>query len=141
MINEILDEIDQSTKTKVEKIEKLKQQCQLHTELRTILEINFNYNDKGFVGLDRGVPDAYKPDLNTPEGYSDATVAGIHRKLYIYADPKLDSKRKAELFLQEIEALHPKESEILLLAKDNNLFMRYPWIREEAFTAIFDNNL
>ena len=141
MINELLDEIDQSQKTTEEKIEKLKQQCQLHTELETILAINFNYNGKGFVGLDRGIPEAYKPDLNTPEGYSDATIAGIQRKLYIYADPNLNPKRKAELFLQEIEALHPKESEILLLAKDNNLFMRYTWIREEAFTAIFDNNL
>jgi hypothetical protein len=136
MINEVLDKIDQ-LETKEQKIAELKLQTRNFPELWELLAINFNFKDKGFFGLEGGVPAAYKPDLNTPEGYSDATVAGIYKRLYIYSDRRLNSKRKEELFLQEIEALHPKESDILLLVKDGKLFFRYPWIREEAFEAIF----
>lgn len=136
MLNEILDNIDK-LKTKEEKFENLRKQSDMFPELKTVLAINYNYNNAGFVGLPIGTPDGYKPDYNTPIGYSDATLAGIHKKLYIYSDENLNAKRKAELFLQEIEALHPLESEILLLAKDMKLSQRYPWMKEKAFTAVF----
>jgi len=135
-VTEILDEIDK-LKTKKLKVAQLPEAIKKNPAIKTILAINFNYENAGFVGLDKGIPTGYKPNVGAVPGYADATLFGIYKKLYIYADPKLLPNRKLELFLQDLEALDPDEANILILAKDNNLKYKYPWITEDAFKIVF----
>lgn len=137
LINEILDEIDKLDVGVNEKILALKGKFKEYPELEKILAINFNHNGQGFVGLPAGAPVEYKPDLHTPIGYSDFILGGIWRKLYIYSDVNLNPARKLQLYLQVLEGLHFLESEILNLAKDGNLWQRYPWIKDHCYDVIF----
>ena len=136
LINEVLDNIDKLDTVK-DKILALKNSLIQYPEINKLLAINFNHNNEGFNGLPVGVPVEYKADMHTPIGYSDFVMAGIWRKLYIYSDVNLNPSRKLQLYLQVLEGLHYLESELLNLAKDGNLWHRYPWIKDQCYDVIF----
>jgi hypothetical protein len=137
MVNELLDDIDSKFKTKKDKVLALKDLAIKLPEVRKILAVNFDHEGEGFKGLPIGVPEDYKPDLNTPVGMSDLILAGVWRKLYIYADVNLNPGRKLQLYLQLIEGLHPQEADIVNMAKDGNLWHKYPWIKDDCYDIIF----
>lgn len=136
-ITEILDSIDKLKGKKI-KLAELKKEAEVNPELMYILEINFDYQERGFKGLPKGIPDGYKPNHTAMPGYADATIAGIYKKLYVYSEPNISDSRKLQLFVQDIEDLDPEEANILILAKDHTLSYKYPWIKKDAFKLIFN---
>lgn len=138
LINELLEEADQR-ETKKDKIEFLGMLKFNHPEIISLLKLNFReeFDPLSMVefSMEPGTPKNYKPDYNTPEGLSISNMAQLHKKLYVLGE-MVKSERKEELFLVMLESLHPKESEILILAKDGNLKYRYPWLTEKAWQKI-----
>jgi hypothetical protein len=108
--------------------------------LRGILQLNFNPAMK--MDLPPGEP-PFKKDTNVPEGYSESNLYVEHRRFYIWLDPtkNINKFRKESLFIQMLEGMHWKESELVCLAKDKKIETKYKTVSHELVDEAFPNFL
>ncbi|NDB81231.1 MAG: hypothetical protein EB127_00555 [Alphaproteobacteria bacterium] len=132
-IPQIFEEVEKQT-TKEAKINVLRRYDS--QVLRGILEINFI--DAYKMSLPEGAP-PYKRDTSIPDGYSETNLFTEFRRLYIWLQPEnnLSKMRKEQLFIQLLEGLHWKESDVLVHAKDKNLDKIYKSIKEPLIREAF----
>jgi len=116
-IPEVLDKL-KLAKTKSDRVLILQQNDS--QALRGILRMNY---DKSLnLSLPPGVPPYKKSDR--PVGFGDTTLLASAKSWYVFvkeASPNLAQSKREYLFITLLEQLDPKESEILLLAKDRKL--------------------
>lgn len=108
--------------------------------LRGMLKLNFDSTMK--MDLPPGEP-PFKKDTSIPEGYSESNLYVEHRRFYIWLDPtkNLSKMRKESLFIQMLEGMHWKESELVCLAKDKKIDSKYKSITHELVDEAFPNFL
>ncbi len=98
--------------------------------LKLLLKMNY---DMDFVGFDlpSGAP-PYKFDPLEPYGYAETNLTKEIRKLYIFFNDytSINRKRKEQLFIQLLEALHWREAQLLIAIKDKDLMGLFPCINE-----------
>jgi hypothetical protein len=116
-VAEILDKV-KTAKTNNERIDILvKNDC---SALRGILRLNY---DKSLsLALPEGAP-PYKKNKN-PDGFGDTTLKASSRGWYVFVkelSPKIKQSKRESLFIELLEQLDSKESEILIHAKDKKL--------------------
>ena len=93
------------------------------------------------MGLPEGEP-PFKKDTSIPDGYSDTNLYVEFRRFYIWLNPSnLTKIRKEALFVQLLEGLHWKESEVVCLAKDRQLSKKYKSLTEDLVREAFPNLL
>lgn len=103
--------------------------------LRKILK--YTYSEKvTFLGLPEGAPPFKKNDL--PD--SESILYAETRRLYLFTDggnPDLKQLRKEVLFVELLEALHPKDAEIVVGMKDKKLPDDYKRITKAVVEKAF----
>lgn len=134
LINEVLDEITDNEE--IAKPAMLKQKIKEYPALKTVLDMNFRLSfnpiELGDYSLPVGMPEGFVLDKNIPIGLSHNSIAGMARYIYVYGE-KVKTERKIEIFLKDIEGLHPAEANILIHAKDGTLHYIYPWLNLETY--------
>jgi hypothetical protein len=113
-ITEILDEINSDPKA----IEKHRG----NAALRLIFEHAF-LADKKFA-LPEGEP-PFKKDA-APMGMSPGNLYQEVRRLYVFCRTDLKQLRKETLFVQLLENLHPREAQLVIAVKDQQLTKMFP---------------
>lgn len=98
-----------------------------NTAVKMVLQYAFDKTKK-FV-LPEGTP-PFKED-DAPIGMSPANFYQQVRKFYIFGREDLSAPRREQLFIQLLEGLHPSESEIVVLIKDQALDTKYGNINAE----------
>lgn len=96
----------------------------------SLLKYAFDRNLK--MLLPEGTP-PYKPDA-APLGMSPTTLYNQVKKLYIFMREDLSKVRREQLFIQLLESIHPKEAEIMVAVKDQNLTSMYKNITVDLVT-------
>ena len=135
-VPQIFEEVEKY-KTRAEKVKVLRDYST--QVLQGILQINFDPNAN--MGLPEGEP-PFKKDTAIPDGYSDTNLYVEFRRFYIWLNPSnLTKIRKEALFVQLLEGLHWKESEVVCLAKDKQLSKKYKSLTEDLVREAFPNLL
>lgn len=135
-VPQIFEEVEKY-KTRAEKVKVLRDYST--QVLQGILQINFDPNAN--MGLPEGEP-PFKKDTSIPDGYSDTNLYVEFRRFYIWLNPSnLTTIRKEALFVQLLEGLHWKESEVVCLAKDRQLSKKYKSLTEDLVREAFPNLL
>lgn len=116
-ITEILQEVNDDL-TKISK----------YPYLKTVFSHAFLPEQK-FI-LPEGTP-PYTQDA-APQGLSMSNFFQEIRRLYIFTRADLTPLKREGLFISMLEGLHPSESEVLLLIKDQNLTSKYPNLTTES---------
>lgn len=84
--------------------------------------LRMNYDKSLIIDLPAGIPPYNKKKV--PVGFGDTTLITSAKTWYVFskaASPNLAQAKREFLFITLLEALDPKEAEILLLAKDRKL--------------------
>lgn len=136
-VPQVLEEVEKQ-QTKEGKIRILRSYD--HQVLRGILKLNFDHSIK--MDLPPGEP-PFKKDISLPEGYSESNLFVEFRRFYIWLDPtkNITKYRKESLFIQMLEGMHWKESELVCLAKDKKIQTKYKSITHELVDEAFPNFL
>jgi len=118
LIPEVFDQFEKLTK-KEDRISLLKEQN--HPALQDILRIAF---DADVISvLPKGAPPYDKDDA--PEGYSQTSLFRTHKQFkYFFKGPianQAEPIRREGIFLNILETMHPRESQLLIDAKDKKL--------------------
>ena len=118
LIPEVFERFESLTK-KEDKVKLLKENN--HPALQDILRINF---DADVVSvLPAGAPPYEKDDA--PKGYSSNSLFKLHKQFkYFFKGPianQAEPIRREGIFLNILETMHPRESQLLIDAKDKKL--------------------
>jgi hypothetical protein len=84
--------------------------------------------------LPEGDPPYRKDDA--PQGMTPSNMMQEIRRFYIFLRKDLTPIKREGLFISMLEGLHPKEAEVLLLIKDQNLTSKYPNITRESVASL-----
>lgn len=122
-LNEILDTAAKTS----DPMGYIRKNLKTNPALPYIFDLNFN-NEIFAKGLETGIPSGYKYDSMEPIGLSQTALAKETRMLKQFDRNDLSETVKRRLFVQLLEALHFKEAEILIYAKDHALKELYTWI-------------
>lgn len=100
--------------------------------------LRMQYDSSLVIDLPPGVPPYTKK--NVPVGFGDSTLLTSARTWYVFSkssSPNLPQSKREFLFITLLEALDPKEAEILLLAKDRKLKLNLTTkVINEAFPGL-----
>ena len=135
-IAEVLTKVN-NAKTKDKKIAILKENDS--QALRAIIKSSFDPNIKWDMPEGQ-VP--YKPN-EVPEGTEHTKLYAEYKKLYRFCkggDPKLQSMRREQLFVQMLEGLPKDEAKGLIQAKDKILHRTYKGLSDAVVKAAFGWN-
>lgn len=137
-VYDYLKEIDDAEPEK--KIELLKKYGAV-SPLNFILSLNFRHDLD--IGIPEGMPplDIYKRDESMhPDTFPGILQTEIRRIVTMVQHKDSMPKVKREhIFLQVLEAIPPKEADVLIFAKDHALTELYPTITYELVESIFPN--
>jgi len=130
-IYEIFDEFEvaQSKKEKMDVIQR-----NLSPTLVKVLELTFHPH---YQWLEKDIPENYKVP-NVPVGFSYVQLSTELRKLYMFLKgdqtaEKLTPKKRNEILIQILEALDPRESEVIagIFRKDQGVKgLTYKFVKE-----------
>lgn len=88
-----------------------------------------NENER-ITSLPEGMPDTVKLERDLPDGIADSTARNEYRRIVKFQKngqyTVLSKVKRESLWLQILEAVHPKEADMLTLIKDQELFDKYP---------------
>ena len=90
--------------------------------------MQYAFDPEKKMNLPEGAPE-YKLDA-APMGMSPTSLRYESKRLYVFARGDLPQLKREILFVQLLENLHPKEAEILLAIKDQELQRIYPNINK-----------
>jgi hypothetical protein len=104
--------------------------------IKTILQLAYNENIK--LDLPEGSP-AFKRD-DSPVGTNGTNYRKTLKKLMnLTSNSPFVQLKKQKIFLDILESLHEKDSEILCAAKDNRLEKLYPKVSKTLVAKVFPN--
>lgn len=100
-----------------------------------VLKILFYHNfvEKYKFALPEGEP-PYE-ESSQPEGMSVTNLQAEATKLYIYCRQDLKPLKRETMFIQLLEALHPKEAKIILAIKEQKLESLYPNLTKDVVVS------
>lgn len=88
------------------------------------------FEPEWITSLPEGMPDTIKLERDLPDGIADSTARNEYRRIKKFQKNDqytvLSKVKREMLWLQILEAVHPKEADVLTLIKDRELFYRYP---------------
>lgn len=103
--------------------------------------LRMNYDKSLVIDLPPGVPPYSKKKV--PVGFGDTTLLTSAKTWYVFSkslSPNLAQAKREFLFITLLEALDPKEAEILLLAKDKKLTLNLTAkVINDAFPDLIKN--
>lgn len=106
-----------------------------HPPLNFLLSMNYNKNV--LFDLPSGMP-PYKRDEATHEDLFSPLASQIRRMFSCLSSNKTIPRFKKEnVFIQLLEAINPKEADILLACKDRALTELYPSITKELVGSVY----
>lgn len=94
--------------------------------------MHYAFDPEKKMNLPEGEPE-YKRDA-APLGMSPTTLRYESKRLYVFTRGDLSQLKREILFVQLLENLHPKEAEILLAVKDQDLERLYPNINRKLIS-------
>jgi hypothetical protein len=132
MLNEKLDYIAQG-ETLEDQIERTKAVAKIDQTFAPFMRMAVLENERIF-GLPEGMPETYKPETDIPDGISFSTARQEFRRIRNFmADgpmKNVPSHQREIKWVQMLEGMHWKESNILVHIKDQTLLDIYPNMRE-----------
>ena len=134
-VHEILEHVSKQ-RSRVAKVEALKE----HRNPALVSILIWNFDDTVISLIPEG-PVPFKPN-DVPEGTDHTSLRREAKNLYRFVkggNDTLNAIRRETMFIQMLEGLHPKESEIIILTKDKMLATKYRITYEvvaEAFPDI-----
>ncbi|NDB82792.1 MAG: hypothetical protein EB127_08635 [Alphaproteobacteria bacterium] len=98
--------------------------------------LRLNYDPSMVMDLPPGEP-PFRKNIDIPEGYSESNLYVEFRRFYIWLDPtkNINKIRKESLFIQMLEGMHWRESELVCLAKDRKIDSKYKSI---SYDLVYD---
>ena len=123
-IHEIFELVSEQ-RTKAKRVEILKE----YRDDSVTAVLIWNFDER----VQSAVPDGQVPfePNDVPVGTDHTSLRREWKTLYHFikgGNPTLSGLRRESMFIQLLEGLHPKESEIICLVKDKNLKSAYPKI-------------
>ena len=123
-IHEIFELVSEQ-RTKAKRVEILKE----YRDDSVTAVLIWNFDER----VQSAVPDGQVPfsPNDVPVGTDHTSLRREWKTLYHFikgGNPTLSGLRRESMFIQLLEGLHPKESEIICLVKDKNLKSEYPKI-------------
>lgn len=137
LLNEKLDWIAQG-KTLEEQVNRTKQVAKIDSTFAPLMRMAVLEAER-IQGLPTGMPDTFKPDTSLPDGFAHTDARAEFRRIKNYQANGTMSKvplhKRETLWVQMLEGMHWKESNILIHIKDQTLLDVYPNMRE-VLTAL-----
>jgi hypothetical protein len=131
-LNEKLDWISKGT-TLEEQIVRTKQVAQMDPTFPIFMRMA-TVEAERITGLPEGMPEVFKPKMDIPDGISDTTARQEIRRIKNFLPngsmQSLPVLRRETIWLQMLEGMHWKESNIMVHIKDQTLLSVYPNMRE-----------
>lgn len=129
---EVFDEFEEA-KTKQERMKVIEKN--LSKALVDVLQVTYHPNFEWYI---KEMPENYKVPTDVLPGISPSQLSVELRKLYLFrkGDPtadKLTQEKRTELLLQILEAIEPREAEVLIgiFQKDQNVKgLNYKFVKE-----------
>jgi hypothetical protein len=131
-LNEKLDWISKG-ETLEEQVMRTKQVAQMDSTFALFMRMATVESER-ITGLPEGMPEVFKPKMDMPDGMSDTTARQELRRIKNFLPngsmKTVPQLRRETIWLQMLEGMHWKESNIMVHIKDQTLLSIYPNMRE-----------
>jgi hypothetical protein len=128
MINEKLDFIAEG-ETLEDQVTRAKQVATIDSTFAQFMRMAV-IKEERLAGLPEGMPDTYKPETTIPDGVSNTTARQEFRRIKNFQVngpmQKIPTHKRELSWLQMLEGMHWKESNMLVHIKDQTLLTVYP---------------
>ena len=131
-LNEKLDWISKG-ETLEEQVTRTKQVAKIDSTFALFMRMA-TVDSSRITGLPDGMPDIFKPKMDVPDGVSDTTARQELRRIKNFMPngtmESVPQHRREIIWMQMLEGMHWKESNIMVYIKDQTLLSIYPNMRE-----------